>query len=318
MNVYEVEISIDEEKVSMKSVVNGVKRKVLLNLLNPKHHEVIETNSHLKGVKMDHVDKKEILPVQVLLGASSYPVIKTSTQIRVGKAGERIAEKTGLGWVIMSQGREGACSALMFTRTPHDDYMQVCSLDVLGVEDRPEGDQQSVYEELKEQLVQRDDGRTVAKPDLQGISVKFPTIHCIKKKDTKDDIRYQKVMRSERVQKYLAQQGKMWQFYLNRASWWGGMFERMVSMVKVAMYKVIGGSKLPFKELQEAILNIQIVLNNRPLTYCKDNVEMPVLTPHLIVFGRANYLPVEEQSAIQDRDLRKKARYLKKLMGARD
>ena len=59
----------------------------------------------------------------------------------------------------MSPGREGTHSALMYTRSPHDDYMQLCSLDVLGVEDRPEGDQQSVYEELKEQLVQREDGR---------------------------------------------------------------------------------------------------------------------------------------------------------------
>ena len=159
INVYEVEISDVAEKFSIKSEVNGVARKVLLNLPNPKYQEVIQANAHLKGVRMEDNDSKEILPVHVILGASSYSVIKTSTPTRVGKAGEPIAEKTSLGWVIMSPGREGTHSALMYTRSSHDEYMQLCSLDVLGVEDRPEGDQQSVYEEFKEQLVQREDGR---------------------------------------------------------------------------------------------------------------------------------------------------------------
>ena len=94
------------------------------------------------------------------------------------------------------------------------------------------------------------------------------------------------------------------------------MFERMVSIVKGAMYKVVGAAKLSFKELQEVILDIQIVLNNRPLTYCEDDVEMPVLTPNMLIFGKANYLPEEEPSDIQDRDLRKRAKYLRKCKDA--
>ena len=47
----------------------------------------------------------------------------------------------------------------MFARSSQEDYMQLCNLDVLGVEDRPEGDQLRVYEEFKEQLVQRDNSR---------------------------------------------------------------------------------------------------------------------------------------------------------------
>ena len=124
------------------------------------------------------------------------------------------------------------------------------------------------------------------------------------------------VRKSEKVQEYLAQQGIFWQFNLSRASWWGGMFERMVSIVKGAIYKVIAAAKLTFKELQEVILDIQIVLNNRPLTYCEDDVEMPILTPNMLIFGKANYLPDEEPSDIQDRDLRKRAKYLRKCKDA--
>ena len=46
---------------------------------------------------------------------------------------------------------------LMFAT--QEDYILLCSLDVLGLEDRPEGDQESVYREFKEQLTQRDDRR---------------------------------------------------------------------------------------------------------------------------------------------------------------
>ena len=36
--------------------------------------------------------------------------------------------------------------------------MQLCNLDVLGLEDRAQGDQQSAYDEFKEQLSRGDEG----------------------------------------------------------------------------------------------------------------------------------------------------------------
>jgi hypothetical protein len=70
-----------------------------------------------------------------------------------------VAEKTALGWTIMSPGREINHSFLMFTKSSQEDYMHLCSLDVLGLEDRAEGHQGSVYQEFKEQLTKREDGR---------------------------------------------------------------------------------------------------------------------------------------------------------------
>lgn len=59
------------------------------------------------------------------------------------------------------------------------------------------------------------------------------------------------------------------------------MFERMVGLVKNSLYKVVGLAKLNYKEMQEVLLDIQMALNNRPLTYFEDNVLLPVLTPNL-------------------------------------
>ena len=45
-----------------------------------------------------------------------------------------------------------------------------------------------------------------------------------------------KVMKSEQLQNQLAQQGIKWQFNLSRAPWWGEQFQRLVGLVKRALY----------------------------------------------------------------------------------
>ena len=54
----------------------------------------------------------------------------------------------------MSPGAETNLNNVYLTRSSPSDYEQLCSLDVLGVEHRPAGDQQVVYSKFQEQLVQ--------------------------------------------------------------------------------------------------------------------------------------------------------------------
>ena len=77
------------------------------------------------------------------------------------------------------------------------------------------------------------------------------------------------------MQDYLANQHITWQFNLSRAPWWNGQFERMVGLVKRALYKSIGGANLAWSEQEEVILDVEILLNNRPLTYLEDDVQLP-------------------------------------------
>ncbi len=58
----------------------------------------------------------------------------------------------------MSPGREDVTSPLLLTRSVATDYEQLCSLDVLGLADKPENDQETVYQEFKEQLQQNKAG----------------------------------------------------------------------------------------------------------------------------------------------------------------
>ena len=52
----------------------------------------------------------------------------------------------------MSPGTEFDKTTMPLTQTSQSDYENFCRLDVLGLADRPENDQEMVYDEFKEQL----------------------------------------------------------------------------------------------------------------------------------------------------------------------
>ena len=55
--------------------------------------------------------------------------------------------------------RDRPIPALLLAQANQTDYEQLCRrLDVLGLEDRPENDQETVYAEFREQLVRSQEG----------------------------------------------------------------------------------------------------------------------------------------------------------------
>ena len=120
------------------------------------------------------------------------------------------------------------------------------------------------------------------------------------------------VMTDERLNEYLSRQGIKWQFNLSRAPWWGGQFEQMVGVVKRSLEKTIGNGFLTWTELEEVILDVEVAVNNRPLSYVEDDVQLPILTPNSLLFGQPNVLPELEPHHLEDRDLRKRAKYLRR------
>ena len=74
-------------------------------------------------------------------------------------------------------------------------------------------------------------------------------------------------------------------FNLERAPWWGGFFERMVGSVKACLRKVLGNARLTFDELLTVLVEVEGILNSRPLTYEYDKVEHEVLTLSHLIFG---------------------------------
>jgi len=58
----------------------------------------------------------------------------------------------------------------------------------------------------------------------------------------------------------------------------GGYWERMVKSVKQPLKKTVGRSTLDYDELQTAVVEIEAIVNARPLTYVYDDEES-VSTP---------------------------------------
>ena len=71
-----------------------------------------------------------------------------------------------------------------------------------------------------------------------------------------------------------------------------------MGLVKQALYKSIGGANLTWSELEEVILDAEIALNNRPLSYVEEDIQLPVLTPQSMMFGQPNLLPVQDISGV--------------------
>ena len=118
------------------------------------------------------------------------------------------------------------------------------------------------------------------------------------------------------VKSYLAGIGVQWTFNLPKAPWWGGVFERMVKAVKRCLRKSIGRAKLSLDELTTALVEVEAVLNSRPLTYLStDDLEEPLTPSHLLVGRRLLDMPdhicdkPEEFEATPDL-LTKRARHL--------
>ena len=105
--------------------------------------------------------------------------------------------------------------------------------------------------------------------------------------------RIQKISKSEHLNDFLAKNNITWQFNLRKAPWRGGHYKRLIGIVKQSSYKVIGRSNLRWKELTEVVLDVEICLNNRPLTYVEDDVELSVLTLNLMTTGELCVLPDE-------------------------
>ncbi|GBL87978.1 hypothetical protein AVEN_192126-1 [Araneus ventricosus] len=69
-----------------------------------------------------------------------------------------------------------------------------------------------------------------------------------------------------RIPRYCLDNGIHWKFIVERVPWWGEFYERLVKTVKEPLRKVLGKVLLTFEELSTILSEVQIIVNNRPLT----------------------------------------------------
>ena len=124
-----------------------------------------------------------------------------------------------------------------------------------------------------------------------------------------------KLFNSPLLTETLTRKGVVWKFIPKRAPWYGGFWERLIGLT---LKKVLGRTFATLSSLQTIIVEVEAMLNDRPLTYISSDMSDPEpLTPaHLLYGRRITTLPhpmVEEDEVVDptykdDSDLRKRAR----------
>ena len=85
----------------------------------------------------------------------------------------------------------------------------------------------------------------------------------------------------------LSKQGVTWKFIPKRPPWYGGFWERLIGLTKSCLKKVLNRAHINLLTLQTLVVEIEAILNDRPLTYVSSDVRDPdPLTPADLLYGR--------------------------------
>ena len=120
-----------------------------------------------------------------------------------------------------------------------------------------------------------------------------------------------KVRKDKRLNNFLGTHEITWQFNFSRAPWWSEQFERLIGVMKGAFYKTVGQCQLSWDELIEVLLEVEIVLNNRPLSYA-DDIQLPTLTPKSLLFIKSNIFLELQSYHLKEKNPRKRAKFLQR------
>ena len=94
-----------------------------------------------------------------------------------------------------------------------------------------------------------------------------------------------------------------WSFNLERAPWWGGVFERMIQTAKRCLKRTVGNARLTYDELLTSVTEVEMILNSRPLSYVSsDDIQEPLTPSHLLIGYRVLSLPDPTTSNDTDSD----------------
>ena len=130
-----------------------------------------------------------------------------------------------------------------------------------------------------------------------------------------------RLMNHPDIDRYLADHRISWTFNLERAPWWGGVFERLIRSVKRCLKKIIGRAKLTHEELLTIVTEVEMIVNSRPLSYVsQEDLDEPITPSHLLIGKRVLSLPDslcyedDEEYTVTPQIISKRLKHLNQMM----
>ena len=126
-----------------------------------------------------------------------------------------------------------------------------------------------------------------------------------------------KTFKGPELRNFIALKKIKWRFIVEKSPWWGGFYERMVRCVKRCLKKVLSNARLTYEELLTLLIQIEGVLNSRPLTYVSHKGDEPLTPSHLVIGRRILSVPPVSQDNGETqtgKDAIKRDKYLKTVL----
>ena len=103
---------------------------------------------------------------------------------------------------------------------------------------------------------------------------------------------------------YASEKEIEWKFLPIEAPWMGGVHERLIRIVKQALQKTMGTKSLTLNQFTTLIVELEQVMNRRPLYYISGEQEDPVpLSPQdFLCLNPTDGLPIMDLESLQDPD----------------
>lgn len=112
-----------------------------------------------------------------------------------------------------------------------------------------------------------------------------------------------KIFNHHSVKDYFSSNKTVWHFIPKRAPWYGGYWERLIGLTKTALKKAIGRCAITSEELRTILVEIESILNDRPISHVSGNLEdVPALTPNQLIYGHRLITPILHPIEEHDED----------------
>ena len=79
--------------------------------------------------------------------------------------------------------------------------------------------------------------------------------------------------------------GIKWKFIVEASPWWRGGGARLIKSMKRSLNRVIFRSSVNYEELLTIVIEIEGIMNSRPLPYINSDIE-EILTPGILLMGK--------------------------------